>query len=317
MKSINDVVLEDLCCPIGCKRNDEPVLRGRDLIHQLPGEYTIVRCGTCGLMRTNPRPNPKSIGFYYPDDYGPYVNTIARHQSPRSYSWLATNLRRFFNSNTKKLPKISPGRMLEVGCASGLYLNQMSQKGWQVEGIEFSPKASSEARKLGLTVHTCSLEDAPQPHEKYDLVVAWMVVEHLHQPVLAMKKLSDWVTPQGYLVISIPNCASLEFDMFKHNWYALQLPNHLYHFTPESIRKTLEAAGWKIEKIYHHRVLTNLIASLGYTFRDMGWEKVGNKLLSLTENSGVINRILFPLACLFAMFGQTGRMTVWAKVDNG
>ena len=74
-----------------------------------------------------------------------------------------------------------------------------------MEGIEFSPKAAAVARALGYPVHAGSLETAPAPVEPFDLIVGWMVLEHLHDPVLALKKLNAWMKPGGWLVLSIPN----------------------------------------------------------------------------------------------------------------
>jgi hypothetical protein len=80
--------LETKPCPLGCSVSDETVLTGRDLLHDLPGEYTVVKCNSCGLMRTNPRPTPEAIGTYYPDDYGPYLGTQIRQAKPMHYSGL-------------------------------------------------------------------------------------------------------------------------------------------------------------------------------------------------------------------------------------
>ena len=60
---VSPVLLEDVSCPLGCMKNDEIVLTGFDLIHNLPGVFNIVRCCNCGLMRTNPRPTPKNISL--------------------------------------------------------------------------------------------------------------------------------------------------------------------------------------------------------------------------------------------------------------
>jgi len=70
-----EVMLENVTCPLGCSKSDEVILTGCDLLHDLPGEFTVVKCRTCGLMRTNPRPTSDTIGFYYPDNYGPYLGT--------------------------------------------------------------------------------------------------------------------------------------------------------------------------------------------------------------------------------------------------
>jgi len=319
------VQLENHPCPLCSQFNDELVLTGHDRLHNLPGEYTVVKCQTCGLMRTNPRPTPETIGFYYPDDYSPYHNTKVSGQrliSEAQPFWKQIT-KRIFEFNEQRLPSLPPGRMLEVGCASGSFLDKMASQGWEVAGIEFSEKAAESARSLGYSVHTGSLETAPNPKQNYALVVAWMVLEHLHDPILCLKKLHSWVVPEGWLVISVPNTASLEFQLFKDAWFALQLPNHLYHYTPKTLNQVLERGGWKMEQVFHHRVLDNFIASTGYFLQDYGY----NKQLSQTFIDYVVapeykyhrhrlSRLIFPLSYLVSILGQTGRMTVWAKRSN-
>ncbi len=318
MNTSPKITLEDVTCPLNCNSMDEIVLTGHDLLHNLPGEFTVVKCCSCGLMRTNPRPTPDAIGFYYPEDYGPYVGTRVQHASQQSASWIKKLLRliakQVFNFNTTALPNLLPGKMLEIGCASGAFLHQMAKKNWQVQGIEFSSQAAQSASNLGYHVHEGALETAPQPDELFDLIVGWMVLEHLHDPIRGLKKLRNWAKPDAWLVLSIPNAGSLEFNLFKDRWYALQLPTHLYHFTPTTLEKMLSASGWKLENIHHQRILSNLIASTGYILRDKGFTKLGNKLISFPENAGRWNQVLYPLAWLLSVFGQTGRMTIWAKV---
>ena len=79
---IEHVRIEDVSCPLCHLKNDKIILTGHDRIHNLVGKFTIVKCRSCGLMRTNPRPTPDTIGFYYPDDYGPYIGTQIRQQAP-------------------------------------------------------------------------------------------------------------------------------------------------------------------------------------------------------------------------------------------
>ena len=306
---------EDVSCPLGCLKSDEVVLTGRDLLHDLPGEFTVVKCRTCGLMRTNPRPTPKTIGFYYPDDYGPYIGTQVRQIKPTSRikNLLKLAVKRVFNLNATYVPSLVPGRLLEVGCASGAFMHQMAGQGWQVEGIEFSEKAAKAVAQLGYRVYAGPLELAPEPNEPFDLIVGWMVLEHLHDPIGGLKKLREWAKPDAWLVLSVPNTGSLEFRLFKNNWYALQLPTHLHHFTPETLRRVLLAGGWTLEKIHHQRVLNNLIASTGYVLRDKGYVGLGQKLIGFPERAGKWPYVLYPLAWLSSVFGQTGRMTIWAR----
>lgn len=313
-----EVMIEDSRCPIGYDMTDDVVLTGKDRLHDLPGLFTVVKCTSCGLMRTSPRPTPDTMGFYYPDNYGPYVGTRVQPAKPKTASWLRKMLRPVFrlvfNFNTTILPPIAPGRMLEIGCASGAYLHHMAGEGWKVQGIEFSEKAAQTAAQLGYRVHAGPLETAPQPEEAFDLIVGWMVLEHLHDPIACLRKLHGWAKPGAWLVLSVPNAGSFEFSIFKDKWYALQLPTHLHHFTPQTLENILQITGWKLEKVHHQRVLGNLIASTGYVLRDRGYVKVGQKFIDFPEHAGKWNYALYPLAWLLSVFGQTGRMTVWARV---
>lgn len=312
-----EVVLQYTHCSLGCPKDDEVILTGCDLIHNLPGEFTVVKCRNCGLMRTNPRPTPETMGFYYPDDYGPYLGTQIPLKQPSSIKRLIKPaVKWIFNFNTKLFPQLPPGRLLEVGCASGSFLHERAGAGWQVEGIEFSAKAAHAATRRGYRVHAGPLETAPEPDQPYDLIVGWMVLEHLHDPVECLCKLSQWAKPGAWLVLSIPNAASLEFHFFKERWYGLHLPNHLCHFTPETLAQVLQAGGWSMERIYHQRTLTNLIVSTGYVLRDKGYAKLGQKLIDFPLRSSGWSYALYPLAWLLSLFGQTGRMTVWAKKSD-
>jgi 2-polyprenyl-3-methyl-5-hydroxy-6-metoxy-1,4-benzoquinol methylase len=313
-----DVVLENQACPLGCADDDELVLVGRDRLHDLPGEFRVVRCRACGLLRTNPRPTPESMAFYYPDDYGPYHDTrvnVSNGASSGLSAWkrsLTTRLNSFTLGD--HVPPLAPGRMLEFGCASGLFLHGMAAAGWKVEGIEFAEKAAAEARSLGYRVHTGTLEDAPEPEERYDLVVGWMVLEHLHDPIKALRKLHSWTRPGGWLVVSTPNVGAREFALFKDAWLALHLPNHLYHYTPETIARVLAEGGWQVRRVFHQRQLSNLLASLGYVLKDRGsLSGLSERLIRFPENGGKLHYLLYPVSYLFSLLGQTGRMTVWAQ----
>ena len=80
----------------------------------------------------------------------------------------------------------------------------MAAQGWHVEGIEFSEKAAQAASRLGYKVHTGSLESAPAPAHPIDLIVGWMVLEHLHDPIGCLKKLNEWASQDAWLVLSVP-----------------------------------------------------------------------------------------------------------------
>jgi len=294
------------------------VFSANDVMHNLPGEYNIVKCRTCELMRTNPRPTQETIGFYYPDDYGPYLDSISQmdnndSQSSNSKRIIKKLISKVYKVNSTIIPTLTPGRMLEIGCAAGSYLEYMSSKGWLVEGIEFSDKIAQQARNNGLKVYGGPLETAPEPNEPFDLIVGWMVLEHLHNPVIGLKRLYKWAKPGAWLALSIPNADSVDFKLFKGKGYALQVPTHVHHYTPKSIERVLKAGGWSIEKIYHQRTLSNIIGSIGYILRDKGFIRISEIFIKFPGKGGRANYLLYPLSLLLSFFGNTGRMTVWAR----
>jgi len=311
-----EVRLEDAPCPLGCENEDEFLFTGHDLLHGLPGEYALVRCKSCGLTRTNPRPTADTMGYYYPDNYGPYTGTIIKNVLPakRRAPLLRRFVRKILELNMQRLPDMKPGSMLEIGCASGAFLQHMNNLGWKVAGIEFSPAAAENASAAGFDVHAGSLEDAPEPQNNYDLVVGWMVLEHLHKPVLALQKLNHWTQPGASLVLSVPNAGSADFHWFRQYNYALHLPNHLYHYTPDTVEKILRAGGWKLEKVHHQRLMSNWFGGLGQLLYFQGHDnRLVSWLRSYPRKAGKLHYLFFPLAVLLAAFGQTGRMTVWAR----
>jgi len=317
------VELERATCPLGCPPDDEPVLVGRDRLQNLSGEFPIVRCRRCGVLRTDPRPTPGSMAFYYPDGYGPYESTgVAVPDGgaiPRP-AWrraISTVVQRVTDSKAQEIPRLAPGRMLEIGCAAGSFLDLMAGRGWDVEGIEFSPTAAARARRAGYRVHAGSVESAPESSAPYDLVVGWMVLEHLHDPVGALKKLRQWTRPGGWLAVSVPDAGSLPFRLFGAAWYALNLPNHLWHPTRRTIGKVLEHAGWKVARVTDQRDVRNLMGSIGYWLRDTGrFPRVARWFSELPERGGRIYYALHPLALLLAATRQSGRITVWARRDD-
>jgi|EndMetStandDraft_4_1072995.scaffolds.fasta_scaffold169651_1 SAM-dependent methyltransferase len=305
--------LEDRTCPTGCMPSDEKVLEGRDRLHGVPGRFTLVRCRACGLMRTNPRPTPETIGLYYPNDYAPYKPDDNPRTKTRKWRHRAKDrVGRFFGRDTRRLPDVPPGHLLEIGCASGNFLIEAKRRGWSTEGIEFSEAAAETARQRGLHVQTGSVETVVAPQKQADIVAAWMVLEHLHDPLLALGKIRAWLKPDGYFVGVVPDASAFDHRLFGPHWYALQLPTHLYHFTPNSLRLLLYRAGWELVQLRWQPNAMNLLNSLD----DWLQEKNRHNLLRVArwlkhaKRAGVLRRWL---GWVLGLTRQSGRMEFWAR----
>jgi predicted SAM-dependent methyltransferase len=150
------------------------------------------------------------------------------------------------------------------------------------------------------------------PTEPYDLIVGWMVLEHLHNPIHALQKLWHWTRPGGWLVLSVPDAGALEFKVFKDAWYALHLPNHLYHYTLATLNLILERSGWKIERVFWHSNPNNLLQSLRYRCQDRGWKRTADYLLDIVDGRRQ-RYVQLLLGRVLGMLHASGRMTIWAS----
>jgi SAM-dependent methyltransferase len=305
---------ETVSCPLGCPPDDEFVLSGRDRLHGVPGEFPVIRCRQCGLLRTSPRPTPAAIQRYYPSNYGPYASTSVSAgpatavRSPRR-GWLGDRL---LAPRTNVIPPLSPGRLLEIGCGAGAFLHRMAQEGWEVEGLELSPEAGRAARELGFPVFIGSLSDAPDPAKPYDLIVGWMVLEHLHDPLQMLRKLWRWSAPGGWIALSVPDAGALEFRLFQDAWYALDVPRHLFHYTPKTAARVLRQSGWELQRIVWQDNPNNLILSIRNRLQERGWQRTAGFLKDVAEGRRY-GRLRLIMGKLLGSLRASGRMTLWAR----
>lgn len=308
------VQLEDKPCPNGCVQDDRFVLEGEDLLCGVAGVFRVVRCNHCGLERTNPRPTPDTIGAYYPVTYAPYNVDSELHVAEKSgfRAWI----RQLLGLHARMLPPQQPGRMLEIGCSTGKYMEFARAKGWQVDGIEYSREATEAARAKGFTVTNQPLETIELPDSTYDMVVAWMVLEHLHDPVLALDKLARWMKPGGRLVASVPETGSLARWFFGRFCYDLSLPTHLYHFSHRTLSLTLANAGWQVERVIWQRNCQTLLKSAMYWTQAKGFLRLYRWVRWASESPGAGKlRALLNVFC--GITHTSGRIEFWATRIEG
>ena len=329
-------------------------LRVSHLIYGREGSASIVRCDSCGHLYQSPRPTRDTIAGCYPSNYGPHVaasatdvdaaitppasaagptgNSRSKPLPPADsraakepwylsrFSRGVPGLRSFYYWLSDRWaaplpPPPRPGaRALELGCGAGGYLDQLAACGWAVEGLEPADSPASRCRARGLAVQTGGVESADFPSGVYDLVIAWMVVEHLHDPGAALRQIHDWLRPEGTLMISVPHVASWELRLWGEYHYILNEPTHLQHFSRSGIERLLHEHGFPIRSLKFQENLYNHVGGLGIwlksRFPSRSW---GDRLLAFLDNPSMWGRLGLALpAKLMAALGQTGRMTIIA-----
>lgn len=143
------------------------------------------------------------------------------------------------------LPWIPSGKLLDVGCGSGVWLEWIRKLGWDVQGVDFDPEAVKAARLAGLNVKCGSVEDQNYPSGSFDAIILYHVIEHVPDPIATLRECARLLKSGGTLVIGTPNGASLGHRFFKQDWRGLEPPRHLHIFSPQSLQRALNVAGFE------------------------------------------------------------------------
>jgi SAM-dependent methyltransferase len=203
---------------------------------------------------------------------------------------------------------------VEIGCATGQYLVRLLAAGWKATGIEPGVGPATVAKNAGLDVQCGLLETCTLTPESFDLAAAWMVIEHVPDPRDTLKRIHSLLKPGGRFLFSIPNAGCWEVAFFGRNWFVLELPRHLHHFTPASIQKLLEESGFTNIEITHQRNLSNVIGSVALIILSR-WphSRIGLWLFRYPHHpTAVMKLLLAPFAHLLALMKQGGRLTITA-----
>lgn len=215
-------------CPVCGSRRHRPIPLG---------EAPLVRCRGCGLVYSRELVDPEEV---YGDGYltgattwgvdttDPLVEVIGRAAARRRYELLEA---------------MTPGRtILDVGCGSGEALDEGAARGWSGVGVELGSESTERARARGLDVRTGRLGDVGLGKGSFDVVAAWHVLEHQPDPVGLLREMAQHVRPGGLLAVEVPNWNSSDRRTRGADWDQLCIHEHLVHFTPRSLRRTMRSA---------------------------------------------------------------------------
>jgi len=202
--------------------------------------YEIMRCPSCGLGYTIHGLRVEELWRYYPKQYYSLDDNRRMEGSKASRVYRKTRMARI-----KRYA--SSGLLLDIGAGTGMFMKWAKESGFEVEGLELSRDAAEYGSKeWGLAIRQGDLHETVFPPSRYDVVTLSHVFEHLHEPLTAARKLYEITKPGGLLVVAVPNFESLQARVFGKRWYHLDVPRHLFHYTPRSLRAFIERAGFKI-----------------------------------------------------------------------
>lgn len=216
-----------------------------ELVYEMPDQhwptevrFNVVECRRCGLGYVSPRPTRTEIDAYYPQAF---FDEFVEHGDAH---------RRRYEEEAAIVTSLAPTgrRLLDVGCANGDFPRLMASRGWAVEGVEIA----SSAREIDdFPVYRSEFPLADAPAESYDVVTAWAVLEHVHDPMAYFHKAAEVLKPGGVFVFLVTNFESVS----SRSLFLEDPPRHLYFFTEPCVDEYLRRTGlWREWTEYSDRV---------------------------------------------------------------
>jgi 2-polyprenyl-3-methyl-5-hydroxy-6-metoxy-1,4-benzoquinol methylase len=205
--------------------------------------YVLLRCRGCGV-RFHPR-----TGATLAYDAGYFGRHGEAGPGYSNYETIAWYPKRVYQELRSALLQRFPsrGRLLEVGCATGPFVEAAREDGWDAEGIDPAAAAVAVGAERGLPLRAVSLEDAGYSQaDRFQVIVMLHMLEHLADPAATLREARRVVAPDGCLVIEVPNLGSAEARLRGLRWSALTPPEHLTYFDRRSLARLLDATGWRV-----------------------------------------------------------------------
>lgn len=244
-----------------------------------PGKWSLWRCADCRSGYLDPRPNRETIGLaysaYYTHESAPdlsltssyvsrvknaikqgllndYLNRERGYKLPNAIPFSGAFLRRkpvfrfVWDYVTRHLPAPvrSDATLLDIGCGSGEFLNVALRLGYEPYGLEPDPAAVAVATSHGLSVREGGLPSTGYPDSSYDIVTISHVIEHVHDPKIALAEIFRILRPGGKVWMIYPNIDSLGHRHFGPFWRGLEAPRHLSLMPESAMTRVLRDIGF-------------------------------------------------------------------------
>ncbi|SKC74922.1 class I SAM-dependent methyltransferase [Ohtaekwangia koreensis] len=243
-------------------------------------KFAVIKCNTCALLITSPRPDDSSIGEYYLSE--DYISHSAKAKSAIDKIYLIA--RNYTLEWKQKLLKQhsqkGAGKILDYGCGTGTFLQSCRNYGWNVFGVEPSDLARKEAENSVQQTVYQSLNSLQE--DSFDIITLWHVLEHVPDLDNTIQQLRSKLANTGTMFIAVPNHSSWDGSNYKEDWAGYDVPRHLWHFSRENMSMLMKKNGLRVERTIPMKLDSFYISLLSEKYR-RGTNTIGGML------SAVIN----------------------------
>jgi 2-polyprenyl-3-methyl-5-hydroxy-6-metoxy-1,4-benzoquinol methylase len=210
----------------------------------------IVKCPSCNLVYLRTHPDHEQTMLYYQQ----YADDHSHMRLPKNFDDIRTSgLRRdYFMQQLMEFAK-PPGKMLDIGCGWGAFMVNAREKGFTPQGIDVCYKAANFSNSvLGIPTTCDELLDCAIDADSLDVIVAIHTFEHLSKPAEVLSRVCKLLKVGGIFAGIVPNIESYCSEQRKEKWQWLDVNTHYVHYSPATLKATLEKFGFDVLRVYTH-----------------------------------------------------------------
>jgi SAM-dependent methyltransferase len=289
--------MSEIVCNL-CGAQDARVLFRKD-------SADFLQCRQCGLEWVHPLPDMEEMRKLYSSPK--YYSTDNISQC--GYSDYVRNKHLYVNLFNRRLDEIlrhtdgRRGRLLDVGCATGVLLELARLRGWEVSGVDVSEYATGIAREYYcLDAFTGELAEAGYPDGRFDVIVMDDLIEHVADPAALVQESRRILNASGLLTLNTPNRAGLWHLFMGRRWFHYRQSEHTYFYSPRVITDLLNRHGFDVLEIHS----SSKIIDLNYAFGRLRYYNMAvSNMLSRTVGRLLVSSVTFPI--------RVGEMVVFAR----
>lgn len=312
-------------CPVCHSLKLAKCLPGKDRLFGIaPGEFSLLRCTSCGCIFQHPLPADTALAKFYPKDYWWSDESRDSGGFARIFRELEKRYREFvIADHVRFLDSCAPGKteklLLDIGCGNGTFLHVAESHGYIPHGMDASARAVEiAARQYGFPVRRGEVGSDAWKGSRFNIITMFHVLEHLPDSRLSLAYARELLRPGGILIIQVPNADSVQARIFGHRWYGLDVPRHVINFTPQSLGLLLQEAGFEFRLTTRFSLRDNP-ASIASSVAP--WLDPIHRKVTGSDSGSTLNGILeiaylglfllsLPAAFVESIFGYGG--TIWA-----
>jgi 2-polyprenyl-3-methyl-5-hydroxy-6-metoxy-1,4-benzoquinol methylase len=232
------------------------------LLYTMKG-FDLVKCEDCGLAYVINPPDEAYLNSLYSAENGNYHTQLFDEDSKE-----AQRMARVADVHMRFVEKVAQrGRLVDIGCSTGSFLERADQAGFSASGVEYSrDSARVAALRTGLNIETGGIHQCRLSEGSIDVLTMFDVIEHVPDPAEDLARAFALLRPGGWLVLSTPNIdglfprASQPLAKVLNYWPHPEAPYHLFQFSVATLGALVSAAGFVPGPVEHHAI------DLSYSF---------------------------------------------------